>query len=150
MEGVRVVQMTAGSVGSVAASVLAPGCGLDDQLELGGPGRRFFVDVTREEGYTVLLELVTGADVFLTDLEDEARRELRIDLGDLRTRQPGIGLRPLPHHFDLLGRGPRIAICRVAGVDHIPGRVRSRSRPIVTGIKGTKSSPSWIRPGLGC
>ena len=44
------------------------------------------MDVTREEGYTVLLELITGADVFLADLEVEARRKLRIDLGDRRTR----------------------------------------------------------------
>ena len=98
MEGVRVVQVTGGPVGSAAASVLAawgadvidasPRAGLSGQRQLRGLRRRIFVDMAREEGYTVLLELVTGADVFLTDLEDDVRRGLRIDLPDLGTVNP--------------------------------------------------------------
>ena len=94
----RVVQMTAGQGGSVAASVLAawgadvidasPRAGVGERSGLGGSRRRIFVDVAREEGYTVLLELITGADVFLTDLDDELRRRLRIDLSDLRSVNP--------------------------------------------------------------
>jgi len=95
---VRVVQMTAGQGGSVAASVLAawgadvidasPRAGAGERSGLGGSRRRIFVDVAREEGYTVLLELITGADVFLTDLDDEVRGRLRIDLADLRSVNP--------------------------------------------------------------
>ena len=98
MEGVRVVQVTGGPVGSAAASVLAawgadvidasPRAGLSGQRQLRGLRRRIFVDMAREEGYTVLLELVTGADVFLTDLEDDVRRHLRIDLPDVGTVNP--------------------------------------------------------------
>ncbi len=112
MEGVRVVQMTAGQGGSVAASVLAawsadvidasPRAGLGERSGLGGSRRRIFVDVAREEGYTVLLELIGGADVFLTDLDDEVRRAPPHRPPRSAQRQPGVGLRPLPDHSCLL------------------------------------------------
>ncbi|MFA7603509.1 MAG: CoA transferase [Novosphingobium sp.] len=48
------------------------------------------LDLKSEEGREALLKLVETADVFLTSLRPKAIRALRLDVGDLRARNPKI------------------------------------------------------------
>jgi len=48
------------------------------------------LDLKTEEGREALLKLIETADVFLTSLRPQAITALRLDLADLRARNPGI------------------------------------------------------------
>lgn len=97
LNGVRVVQVTMGEGGISVADVLAAWgadvicveeASFDHEWERGAGARHIRVDLGHDDGYAVLLELVVGADVFLTDLAVATRCTLRIDLADLRAVNP--------------------------------------------------------------
>lgn len=48
------------------------------------------LDLAHPDGHEALMKLVEGADVFLTNYLPQVRRKLRIDVDDLRARNPGI------------------------------------------------------------
>jgi crotonobetainyl-CoA:carnitine CoA-transferase CaiB-like acyl-CoA transferase len=52
--------------------------------------RSITLDLRREEGVEVLYKLLEDADVFLTNLLPPARRRMKIDIEDIRTRFPNI------------------------------------------------------------
>src|SRR5688500_13062451 len=52
--------------------------------------RTVSLDIARPEGRELLMRLVEGADVFLTNFLPAVRRKLRIDPDDVRARNPRI------------------------------------------------------------
>jgi len=120
MDGIRVVEVAAWTYVPVAGAVLAewgadvikiehpesgdpqrglvtsglmpsgPG-GINFMMELPNRGKRSVgLDLKSERGHELLLELVKGADVFLTNFRPQARRNLHIDVEDLRAVNPQI------------------------------------------------------------
>lgn len=118
MEGVRVIEVAAWTYVPIAGAVLAewgadvikiehpetgdpqrglltsglmpsgPG-GVNFMMELPNRGKRSVgLDLKHEKGREVLLELVKTADVFLTNFRPQARKNLRIDVDDLRAVNP--------------------------------------------------------------
>lgn len=60
-------------------------------MELNNHGKKSVaIDLKSEEGREVLLRLVEAADVFLTSLRPQALTKLRLDVDDLRARNPRI------------------------------------------------------------
>ncbi|HEX7134922.1 MAG TPA: CoA transferase [Iamia sp.] len=65
--------------------------GVNFMIEQPNRGKRSIgIDLTTAEGHEVLMRLVEGADVFLTSYLPPVRRKLRIDVDDLRARNPDI------------------------------------------------------------
>ena len=118
MEGIRVVEVAAWTYVPIAGAVLAewgadvikiehpetgdpqrglltsglmpsgPG-GVNFMMELPNRGKRSVgLDLKHEKGREVLLELVKTADVFLTNFRPQARKNLGIDVDDLRAVNP--------------------------------------------------------------
>jgi crotonobetainyl-CoA:carnitine CoA-transferase CaiB-like acyl-CoA transferase len=48
------------------------------------------LDVSTEDGQSILMDLLRGADVFITNLLPGARKRFRIDVQDVRAANPGI------------------------------------------------------------
>jgi crotonobetainyl-CoA:carnitine CoA-transferase CaiB-like acyl-CoA transferase len=120
MEGIRVVEVAAWTYVPIAGAVLAewgadvikiehpetgdPQRGLvTSGLMPSGPGsvnfmielpnrgkRSVALDLKHEKGREVLLELVKSADVFLTNFRPQARKNLHIDVDDLRAVNPNL------------------------------------------------------------
>jgi crotonobetainyl-CoA:carnitine CoA-transferase CaiB-like acyl-CoA transferase len=116
MQGIRVVDLTMWAFVPSAGGVLAHwGADVvkvespkapDPMRLLGGtlePGRASWyfkhysrgkrsitLDLTTDEGREILYRLVDTADVFLTSYLPETRRKLKIDVGDIRARNPRI------------------------------------------------------------
>jgi crotonobetainyl-CoA:carnitine CoA-transferase CaiB-like acyl-CoA transferase len=118
MEGIRVVEVAAWTYVPIAGAVLAEwgadvlkiehpesgdpqrglvtmgllpkgAGGVNFLMELPNRGKRSVaLDLKTEKGYELLLELVKTADVFLTNFRPQARRNLRIDVEDLRAVNP--------------------------------------------------------------
>ncbi len=118
MQGVRVVEVAAWTYVPMAGAVLAewgadvlkiehpetgdpqrglmtmgllpqgPG-GVNFLMELPNRGKRSVaLDLKSERGHELLLELVKTADIFLTNFRPQARKNLRIDVDDLRAVNP--------------------------------------------------------------
>jgi crotonobetainyl-CoA:carnitine CoA-transferase CaiB-like acyl-CoA transferase len=65
--------------------------GVNFMIEQPNRGKRSIgIDLATDEGHEVLMTLVEGADVFLTSYLPPVRRKLRIDVDDLRARNPDI------------------------------------------------------------
>lgn len=74
-------------------SGLVPGGagGVNFMIEQPNRGKRSVaIDIARPAGHEALMKLVETADVFLTNYLPQTRRKLRIDVDDLRARNPGI------------------------------------------------------------
>src|SRR5882762_10058679 len=52
--------------------------------------RSIGIDLRTEGGHAVLMRLVSDADIFLTNFLPDARTKLRIDVDDLRARNPSL------------------------------------------------------------
>lgn len=78
--------------GLVTSGLLPGGPGaVNFMIEQPNRGKRSVgIDLSRDEGREVLLTLVETADVFLTSFLPPVRRKLRIDVDDLRARNPDI------------------------------------------------------------
>jgi crotonobetainyl-CoA:carnitine CoA-transferase CaiB-like acyl-CoA transferase len=65
--------------------------GVNHMIELPNRGKRSVgLDLKTEEGHEILLRLVAGADIFLTNFRPQARRKLRVDVEDIRAVNPDI------------------------------------------------------------
>jgi len=78
--------------GLVTSGLLPKGPGdVNFMIELPNRGKRSVgLDLKHERGYEVLVELVKTADVFLTNFRPQARRQLRIDVDDMRAVNPSL------------------------------------------------------------
>jgi crotonobetainyl-CoA:carnitine CoA-transferase CaiB-like acyl-CoA transferase len=78
--------------GLVTSGLLPGGAGaVNFMIEQPNRGKRSIgVDLSTPDGHEVLMRLVEGADVFLTNYLPPVRRKLGIDVEDLRARNPDI------------------------------------------------------------
>ncbi|HMJ78884.1 MAG TPA: CoA transferase [Iamia sp.] len=78
--------------GLVTSGLLPGGAGaVNFMMEQPNRGKRSIgIDLATPEGHEVLMRLVEGADVFLTNYLPPVRRKLNIDVDDLRARNPDI------------------------------------------------------------
>jgi crotonobetainyl-CoA:carnitine CoA-transferase CaiB-like acyl-CoA transferase len=119
LDGIRVVEVASWIMAPTAAGVLVdwgatvikvepPATGdpvrglqhrgaVQTQVPLNAPlhhsnrGKRSIgLDIRTEEGHAILLELIDDADVFITNFLPAVRERLRIDVDDLRRRNPQI------------------------------------------------------------
>lgn len=78
--------------GLVTSGLLPGGAGgVNFMMEQPNRGKRSVaIDIARPDGREALMRLVERADVFLTNYMPAVRRKLRIDVDDIRQRNPGI------------------------------------------------------------
>lgn len=76
--------------GLVTSGLMPSGAGgVNFMMELPNRGKRSVgLDLKSEKGHEILLELVKTADVFLTNFRPQARKNLKIDVDDLRAVNP--------------------------------------------------------------
>jgi crotonobetainyl-CoA:carnitine CoA-transferase CaiB-like acyl-CoA transferase len=75
----------------LAAGGMLPNSDVNFMIEIPNRGKRSVgLDLGTDAGHALLLHLVAGADVFLTNFLPDARRRLRIDLEDLRAANPDL------------------------------------------------------------
>jgi crotonobetainyl-CoA:carnitine CoA-transferase CaiB-like acyl-CoA transferase len=80
-----------GQRGLASSGVSVAAGGVDFLVQQPNRGKRSVgLDVGAEEGRELLLRLAETSDVFLTNFLPEARRRLRIDVDDIRARNPRI------------------------------------------------------------
>ncbi|MGH7805914.1 MAG: CoA transferase, partial [Candidatus Binatia bacterium] len=80
-----------GQRGLASSGVSVAAGGVDFLVQQPNRGKRSVgLDVASEEGRELLLRLAETSDVFLTNFLPEARRRLRIDVDDVRARNPRI------------------------------------------------------------
>ena len=90
---VKVEPITGDPQRGLITSGLVPGGagGVNFMIEQPNRGKRSVaIDLAIPDGHEALMALVESADVFLTSYLPQARRKLRIDVDDLRARNPGI------------------------------------------------------------
>jgi crotonobetainyl-CoA:carnitine CoA-transferase CaiB-like acyl-CoA transferase len=90
---IKVEPMTGDPQRGLISSGLLPGGagGVNFMVEQPHRGKRSIaLDLAHEDGREALLKLVETADVFLTNYLPQVRRKLRIDVEDLRARNPNI------------------------------------------------------------
>ncbi len=78
--------------GLISSGLLPGGAGgVNFMIEQPNHGKRSIgLDLGQEEGREALMKLVESADVFLTNYLPHLRKKFRIDVADLRERNPGI------------------------------------------------------------
>ncbi len=78
--------------GLVTSGLLPGGAGaVNFMIEQPNRGKRSVaIDISHPDGHEALMKLVETADVFLTNYLPPVRRKLRIDVDDLRARNPSI------------------------------------------------------------
>jgi crotonobetainyl-CoA:carnitine CoA-transferase CaiB-like acyl-CoA transferase len=77
--------------GLVTSGLLPGGDGVNFMMEQPNHGKRSVaIDISHPDGREALLRLVESADVFLTNYMPAVRRKLRIDIEDIRERNPNI------------------------------------------------------------
>lgn len=78
--------------GLVSSGLLPGGAGgVNFMIEQPNRGKRSIgIDISTPEGHEALMKLVETADVFVTSYLPQVRRKLRIDVEDLRARNPDI------------------------------------------------------------
>jgi crotonobetainyl-CoA:carnitine CoA-transferase CaiB-like acyl-CoA transferase len=75
----------------LVTSGLVPQGGVAHMVELPNRGKRSVgLDIKSQEGHGLLLRLAAQCDVFLTNVLPAQRARLRIDVGDIRSVNPGI------------------------------------------------------------
>jgi crotonobetainyl-CoA:carnitine CoA-transferase CaiB-like acyl-CoA transferase len=77
----------------LVTSGLLPGgdSGINFMMEQPNRGKRSVaIDLSRPDGHEAFMRLVEGADVFLTNYLPPVRRKLRVDVDDVRARNPRI------------------------------------------------------------
>ena len=77
----------------LVTSGLVPGGpdGVNFMMEQPNRGKQSIaLDISHEDGREALLKLVESSDVFLTNYMPKVRRKLRIDVDDIRERNPNI------------------------------------------------------------
>ena len=155
MEGIKVVELGVWVAGPAAGGILADWgadvikieppdgdparmfgrmLGIEDGLsppfEMDNRGKRSIVlDLTTDDGRATAFELLSGADVFLTNVRPAALRRTGLDFETVATRNPRPGVRP----------------------DHRVRRERARRRPrrlrrrrvLGTGRPGAPADPPW-------
>jgi crotonobetainyl-CoA:carnitine CoA-transferase CaiB-like acyl-CoA transferase len=125
--GADVIKIERATGGGDAArtmrAIQRPGLRANPFLEAANRGKRSVaLDLTMEEGRAQLYRLLDGADVFITNLRDDARTKL--------------GIQP----EDLLGRHPRLVYASGTGYG-LQGPMASR--------RGFDYPSSWCRSGSG-
>lgn len=92
--GARVVKIeppTGDPLRGLKIQIASPSNGFDMSWEAYNRGKRSVaLDLRHERGVEVLYKLVADADVFLTNLLPPARRKMKIDIEDIRARNPEI------------------------------------------------------------
>ncbi len=92
-EVIKVEPMTGDPQRGLITSGLLPGGagGVNFMVEQPHRGKRSIgLDLAQDDGREALLKLVETADVFLTNYLPQVRRKLRIDVDDIRARNPSI------------------------------------------------------------
>jgi crotonobetainyl-CoA:carnitine CoA-transferase CaiB-like acyl-CoA transferase len=92
-EVIKVEPMTGDPQRGLITSGLLPGGagGINFMVEQPHRGKKSIgLDLSNEDGREVLLKLVETADVFLTNYLPQVRRKLRIDVDDIKARNPNI------------------------------------------------------------
>jgi crotonobetainyl-CoA:carnitine CoA-transferase CaiB-like acyl-CoA transferase len=113
---IKVVHPVYGDVMHTAhASNLAPlPDGTAFMWEIANRGKRSIgIDLAQADGLAVLHDLVRGADVFVTNFLEPARRKLRIDVDDIRAVQPDIV------YARGTGHGPKGPDAAAGGFDNV-------------------------------
>jgi crotonobetainyl-CoA:carnitine CoA-transferase CaiB-like acyl-CoA transferase len=90
---IKVEPMTGDPQRGLITSGLLPGGagGVNFMVEQPHRGKRSIgLDLASDEGHEVLMKLVETADVFLTNYLPQVRRKLKIDVDDVRARNPNI------------------------------------------------------------
>src|SRR5438105_10725714 len=90
-EVVKVEPTTGDPQRGLITSGLVPGGagGVNFMIEQPNRGKRSVtIDITDPAGHEALMKLVETADVFLTSYLPQVRRRLKIDVDDLRARNP--------------------------------------------------------------
>jgi crotonobetainyl-CoA:carnitine CoA-transferase CaiB-like acyl-CoA transferase len=75
----------------LAAGGMMPDSTVNFMIEIPNRGKRSIgLDLATDQGRELLLRLVAGADIFLTNFLPDARRRLRIEVDDLRAVNPDL------------------------------------------------------------
>ncbi|MET0577687.1 MAG: CoA transferase [Ilumatobacteraceae bacterium] len=165
MQGVRVIEVAEHTFVPAAAMVLAdwgadvikieradggdasrhmrviqrPGLRSNPYFEAANRGKRGIgLDLTQEDGRARLYQLVEGADVFITNMRDDARVKLGIEPADLLKVNPRIV------YASGTGYGKHGPLARARGFDFPSSWCRSGSAFVQTGTDG---NPPPSQPG---
>jgi crotonobetainyl-CoA:carnitine CoA-transferase CaiB-like acyl-CoA transferase len=77
----------------LVTSGLLPGgdSGINFMMEQPNRGKRSVaIDIAKPDGHEAFMRLIEGADVFLTNYLPQVRRKLRVDVEDVRARNPQV------------------------------------------------------------
>ena len=77
--------------GLISSGMVGVNVRVNFMVEQSNRGKRSVgIDIAKPGGHELLMKLVEGADVFLTSFLPEARKKLKIEVEDLRARNPRI------------------------------------------------------------
>jgi formyl-CoA transferase len=128
-----------GDAGRTMRAIQRPGLRANPFFEAANRGKRSVgLDLTRAEGREQLYKLVDDADVFVTNMRDDARAKLGIEPGDLMGRNPRL------IYASGTGYGKQGPMARTRGFDYPSSWCRSGSAYVQTPADG-KPPPS--QPG---
>ncbi|HEX4865288.1 MAG TPA: CoA transferase [Acidimicrobiales bacterium] len=182
LEGVRVIELSMYAFAPAAAAVLSdwgadvvkvvppgtadpmmgrPVAGLPD-VDVGVPfmwellnrGKRCIgLDVSTDEGRAILVDLVAGADVFITNLLPGARRRYRLDPDDLLAVNPRLVYGRASAHGD---RGPEredggfdaTDFWSRSGIGHAASLVSDEYVPLIGPAFGDLTSGTFLAGGI--
>ena len=168
LEGIKVVEMASIAAGPSAAAILAEwgaevikveplegdagrhtltGLGVQDltdinpEFELHNRGKRSIaVDLRRPEAHAVVLELISGTDVFITNMQPHKLEQRGLDWERMRTLNPRLV------YASISGYGLRGADRELPGIDHTAFWSRSGLAGLMA-VKGSEPTP--IRMAVG-
>jgi len=140
--GADVVKIERADGGDAARSmrvIQRPGLRANPFFEAANRGKRSVgLDLTQPEGREQLYKLVSGADVFITNMRDDARVKLGIEPADLMERNPRLV------YASGTGYGTRGPMARARGFDYPSSWCRSGSAYVQTPADG---GPPPSQPG---
>jgi crotonobetainyl-CoA:carnitine CoA-transferase CaiB-like acyl-CoA transferase len=132
------IERTGGDASRHMAIVQRPGLRANPFFEAANRGKRSVgLDLGQPEGREQLHRLLEGADVFVTNLRDDARAKLGIEAGDLLARNPRLV------YASGSGYGTRGPLARSRGFDYPSSWCRSGSAYVQTPPDG----PPPLQPG---
>ena len=120
-----------GDAGRTMRVVQRPGLRVNPFFEAANRGKRSVgLDLTRPEGREQLYRLVDDADVFITNMRDDARAKLGIEAADLMARRPRL------IYANATGYGQQGPMAASRGFDYPSSWCRSGSAYVQTGTDG--------------
>ena len=163
LKGIRVVDVTAWAFVPAAGAVLAhwgadvikvePARNPEAGRRMGAARTAYWhynrgkrgvaLDLVSEAGREILYRLVEGADVFLTSYLTETRRKLKIDIDDIRARNPRI------IYAKGTGRGPKGPQAERGGYDLATWWGRGSLADMAANVAGVDVPPGMTGHGDG-